>query len=87
MVVLLVPQLILVPYIIHRIGDEGYGVYVLAWSLMLAIDKLQNSLQQGVVKYSAEFSALNRTDGVNRVVTSSFVYSIFISLLAFIGVL
>jgi hypothetical protein len=36
-VLLLVPQLIMVPFLIHRIGDVGYGVYALTWSLMISI--------------------------------------------------
>ena len=34
-ILLLVPQLILVPCLIGTIGEPGYGVYVLVWSLMI----------------------------------------------------
>ena len=69
----LVPQLIIVPYLIGTIGDAGYGVYALVWSLMMSIEQLQSSLQQGVVKYSAGYLAQGRVDDVNRIVSSSFV--------------
>lgn len=82
----LIPQLILVPYLIGTIGESGYGVYVLLWSLMVSIDQLENSLQSGVVKYSAGFLAQGRMDEVNKVVSSSFVYSIFLAILTFIGI-
>ncbi len=68
---LLVPQLILVPYLIATIGETGYGVYALVWSLLLGIDQLLQSLQSGVVKYSAGFLAEGRIDDVNRVVSSA----------------
>lgn len=82
----LVPQVILVPYLIGAIGESGYGVYVLLWSLIVSIDQLGNSLQSGVVKYSAGFLAQGRINEVNKVVSSSFVYSIFLAILSFIGI-
>jgi O-antigen/teichoic acid export membrane protein len=48
----MVPQVILVPYLIRTIGEAGYGVYVLIWSLLMSVDQLEQSLQQGVIKYS-----------------------------------
>jgi len=84
---LLVPQLILVPFLIRTIGDAGYGVYALIWSLMVSIDQLQKSLQSGVVKYSAAFLAQERIEEVNKVVSSSLVYSILLAILACAGVL
>ncbi len=83
----LFPQLIFVPYLIGTIGEAGYGVYVLVWSLMSSIEQLQLSLQQGVVKYSAAFLAQKRQDEVNKVVSSSFVYSILLAVLACAGTL
>jgi O-antigen/teichoic acid export membrane protein len=84
-VLLLVPQLILVPFLIHTIGDAGYGVYALIWSLMVSIDQVQNALQSGVVKYSAAFLVKHDIDEVNKVVSSSFVYSILLGVLACAG--
>jgi O-antigen/teichoic acid export membrane protein len=84
-VFLLIPQLILVPFLIRHIGDAGYGVYALVWSLMVSIDQLQDSLQQGVIKYSAGFLAQSRIDEVNKVISSSFVYSLLLATLACCG--
>lgn len=83
----LFPQLILVPYLINRIGEGGYGVYALVWSLLASIDQLEKSLQSGVVKYSAGFIAQQRMDEVNKVVSTSFVYSIFVGVVVCAGVL
>ncbi len=71
----LIPQLYLVPYLINKIGDSGYGVYALIWSLLLSIETLQRSLQSGVVKYSAAFLAQGKMEEVNKTVSSSFVFS------------
>ncbi len=71
----LFPQLYLVPYLISRIGNSGYGIYALVWSLLLAVDTLQRSLQAGVVKYSAAFLAQDKTEEINKTLSSSFVFS------------
>ena len=63
----LLPQLFLVPYLIGTIGDTGYGIYALIWSLIMSIEQLQKSLQSGVVKYSAGFLAQGRMEEVNKV--------------------
>jgi len=83
----IIPPLILVPYLIHSIGESGYGVYVLVWSLVMSIDQLETSLQSGVVKYSAGFLAQGRIDKVNKVVSSSFVFSILLAIVACAGTL
>lgn len=75
-VLLLAPGLILVPFLIGSIGESAYGVYALVWSLVAAVEQLQMSLQQGVVKYSAGFLAQGKIDEVNGIVSSSFVYSV-----------
>jgi O-antigen/teichoic acid export membrane protein len=86
-VLLLVPQLILVPYLIGTIGESGYGIYALVWSLMISIDQMERSLQSGVVKYSAGLLAKGRMEEVNKVVSSSFVYSLLLAVLACAGTL
>lgn len=86
-ILLLFPQFIFVPYLIGTIGEAGYGIYVLVWSLMMSIEQLERSLQSGVVKYSAGFLAQGRMDQVNGVVSSSFVYSILLAVLACTGTL
>lgn len=76
------PPLILVPYLIRTIGETNYGVYILVWSLVMSIDQLEKSLQSGVVKYSSGFLAQGRIDEVNKVVSSSSVYSFVLAVLA-----
>lgn len=83
----LVPRLILVPYLISTIGEVGYGFYALIWPLMMSIDFLANSLQSGVVKYSAGFLMQGSIQEVNKIVSSSFIYSIAFAVLACAGIL
>jgi len=81
-VLLLVPQLILVPYLIGTIGEDGYGIYALVWSLMMSIDQLEKSLQSGVVKYSAGYLAQKHIDDTNKIISSSFIYSLLLAVIA-----
>jgi len=83
----IIPPLIMIPYLIGTIGEVGYGVYALTWSLIMSIDQLEKSLQSGVVKYSAAFLAQGAIDEVNKVVSSSFVYSIFLAIIISASVL
>lgn len=81
------PPLILVPFLIQTLGESGYGAYTLIWSLFMAIEQFQKSLQSGVVKYCSAYLAKKDISGVNRILSTSFVYSIFLALIAFISFL
>ncbi|HET8701712.1 MAG TPA: hypothetical protein VFL97_08620 [Nitrococcus sp.] len=83
----IVPQLILVPYLISTIGETGYGVYALVWSLTMSIDLLGNSLQEGVVKYSAALLTQGHIQEVNKIVSSSFICFTALAVLACSGIL
>lgn len=85
-ILLLIPQLVLVPYLIGTIGEAGYGVYALIWALMMSIDNLVQSLQSGVVKYGAGFLSQGRIEEVNKTVSSSFVYCLGLSFLGCIAI-
>ena len=78
----MIPPLILVPFVIRHLGESGYGEYALIWSLIMAIETLEISLQSGVIKYSAGYLAQNRIDDVNRVLSSTFVFSLVLGLLS-----
>lgn len=78
----IIPELILVPFLIRNIGESGYGVYTLAWSLMVSIEMLEMGLQSGVIKHSAAFVAQKQINRVNKVITTSVVYSITFGIVA-----
>ena len=80
-ILILVPQLILVPYLIGTIGEAQYGVYAMMWPLIISIDQLEITLQQGVVKYSAAFLARGEIKKVNKTISSSFMFSLIVAVL------
>ena len=49
--------LFLSPYIIHRLGDEAFGVWVLVFSLTGYYGLLDLGIRQSVIRYVARFSA------------------------------
>ncbi len=79
---LVLPQLILTPFLLNVIGEDGYGIFVLVWSLFLAIDQLEVSLQSGVIKYSAGLLASGRRNEVNRLLSTSLMYSLAVAVVA-----
>ena len=71
----LFPELLLLPFIIHRLGEGLYGIYILAWSIVPVFDLLQMGMGSGVVKYSAEFFEQGEIEKVNRTLSTSCLLS------------
>lgn len=78
----MIPPLVMVPFLIRNLGDSGYGEYALIWSLLMAIEQLEMSLQSGGIKYGAAFIAQNRIDDLNKVLSSTFIFSVVLGVLS-----
>ncbi len=76
------PQLVVVPYLLSTLGESGFGLYALIWSLITAIDRFERSLQSGVVKYGAEYLAKNDTGAIDRLLSSGICYAVILGTLA-----
>mgnify|MGYP000617638848 CR=1 FL=1 len=81
-----IPPLILVPFLIHHLGDSGYGQYALIWSLLLGIEHLESSLQSGGVKYGAAYLAQGRIGDLNKVLSSTSLYSLGLGALSSLAI-
>jgi len=81
----IIPQFIIVPFLISHLGDSGYGVYALVWPIMASVDQMGRSLQSGIVKYAAQYLSLQEIERVNRLMSSSVFYSILLGFLASTG--
>lgn len=81
-----IPPLILVPFLIKALGDSGYGEYTMIWALLMAVEQLATSLQAGGTKFGAAAMAQGRTEEVNRVLSSTFVFAVGLAVLASLGV-
>ncbi|MFH1114225.1 MAG: hypothetical protein V1792_09915 [Pseudomonadota bacterium] len=59
----------------------------MAWALLVSVDQVCSSLQQGVVKYCAAFLAQGRIEEVNSTLSSSFLFALCLATLASVGII
>jgi len=78
----LVPELVLLPFLMHRLGTESYGIYVLAWSILPVLALVQDGIGSAVVKYSAEFFGQSKIEHVNKVLSTSCLLLTIIGLIS-----
>ena len=66
--------LLLAPLLIRTLGVDGYGVWVLVFSLMEYYEVLDFGFRSAVVKYAAHYYTLNEPEQLNAVINTSLVY-------------
>ncbi|PWT99251.1 MAG: hypothetical protein C5B51_27510 [Terriglobia bacterium] len=66
--------LILSPFMIRRLGEEGYGIWALVFALIDYYDILDFGFRSAVVKYTAHYRATGELDQVNTVINTALVY-------------
>jgi len=65
------------PYILHRLGNEAFGLWILIFSLTGYYGLLDIGIRQSVVRYVAKFAANGDNDQLNRFVnTCLFTYAV-----------
>ncbi|HWR52055.1 MAG TPA: oligosaccharide flippase family protein [Bryobacteraceae bacterium] len=72
--VAIVSGIFLSPYLIRKLGAEGYGVWVLVFSLIENYWLFDLGLRSATVKYTAEYRATNETWRINEIVNTGVVY-------------
>ena len=77
----MVLALVSVPVLVSAVGADGYGVILLAGSVMGYFNLLNGGVPAGVVKYVAEFEARGDERQVNRVISTSFMFFVAAGLL------
>jgi len=64
------------PYILHRLGDEAFGLWILIFSATGYYGLFDLGIRSSIVRYVAKYSATNEHDELNRLVnTAMFSYS------------
>jgi O-antigen/teichoic acid export membrane protein len=66
--------LILSPFMIRRLGEEGYGIWALVFALIVYYDILDFGFRSAVVKYTAHYRALDQPERVNTVINTALLY-------------
>jgi O-antigen/teichoic acid export membrane protein len=64
----------LTPYILHRLGDEAYGLWVVIVALSDYYLFLQVGVRSSIVRFVSRSLALHKTEEVNRVIATSFYF-------------
>jgi O-antigen/teichoic acid export membrane protein len=63
------------PFILHRLGDDAFGLWILVFSLTSYYGLFDLGIRSSVVKYVAEFTAVRDEDLLARMMnTSLFIY-------------
>ncbi len=69
-----VTSFFLTPYILHRLGDEAYGLWVLIVALSDYYMFLQVGVRSAIVRYVSRNLALHDTVAVNRIAATGFYF-------------
>jgi O-antigen/teichoic acid export membrane protein len=77
-------SLIITPVILHRLGDEGFGVWVVASSIMAFSTIVSVGLPNSMIRYISYYNALRDTRQLNETVNSALALLVPLSLLVFI---
>src|SRR5271169_4064868 len=68
--------LLLSPYILHHLGDEAFGLWVLIFSITGYYGLFDLGIRSSIVRYVAKYSATSDHDELDRLVsTALFTYS------------
>jgi O-antigen/teichoic acid export membrane protein len=71
-----VSGIFLSPYILHRLGDTAFGLWILIFSITGYYGLFDLGIRSSIVRYVAKFSATNEQEELNRLVnTAMFSYT------------
>jgi len=79
--------LILVPYIIHELGDTQYGVWSIILSTFAFFAVVDFGLANALAKYTAEYSTLDKSTTVEEMTSTLFYLFMGVGVIIFIGIL
>lgn len=83
----LVSGLLISPYLIRKLGPDGYGVWVISFSLVDNYALLDLGFRSATVKYVAHYWATGESTRVNEVLNTVIAYAGIVSLALFAVVL
>ena len=68
------------PFILHRLGDAAFSVWVLVFSLTGYFGLLDLGIRSSIVRYVAKFRAVGDDDQLGRFLTTSFAFYLTVAL-------
>src|ERR1700728_3094444 len=63
--------LLLSPFILHRLGDTAFGLWVLIFSITGYYGMFDLGIRSSIVRYVSKFSATNEHEELNRLVNTA----------------
>lgn len=63
--------IVLSPFILHHLGDEAFGLWVLIFSLTGYYGLFDLGIRSSIVRYVAKYTATNEQDELNRLVSTA----------------
>src|SRR6266403_308647 len=66
--------LLLTPYVLHHIGDEAFGLWVLVVTLVGYYGVLDGGVRSSILRYTSRYRALGDQESVKEVVATAFYY-------------
>ena len=73
-------MVLLTPYILERLGDERYGIYLIIYPIMQYVVLMEMGLRGSVARFTSKYISANDTLSLNRIVSTTFVFCLLISL-------
>lgn len=74
-------QLFLLPFMITRLGKDGYAIFVLVYSINVLIDWVRDGIGQSIAKYTSEYLSTNRQDKINQILSTICPATLFLGAL------
>lgn len=75
----------LTPVILHRLGDEAYGLWVLITTVVGYYGIFDIGVSSAIVRYVSQQSALGNREGVKMVVATAFYFFVSVCLLVIVS--
>src|ERR1700757_946280 len=61
------------PYILHRLGDAAFGIWVLIFSITGYYGLFDFGIRSSILRYVSKFVATNDTEALNQLINTSLV--------------
>src|SRR5438105_15177418 len=61
------------PFILHRLGDDAFGLWVLIYSISGYYGLFDFGIRSSIVRYVSKYTALNDSEELNRVINTSLI--------------
>ncbi|KPK50260.1 MAG: hypothetical protein AMK72_02655 [Planctomycetes bacterium SM23_25] len=75
----------LFPFLADRIGDEAYGIYLLALSVIGVLEVLRSPMARTCMVTVAHDTELGNEDRINRTVSAAILFGLVVGVVAFVG--